>query len=276
MSPIAQAIADGVIGGRLWLYSNYDCNLTCTYCLTESGPREAPRRLPVERLPEIAAEGRRTGFTALGLTGGEPFLVDGLASALAGMSAELPTLVLTNGTRFTSRLLAELEPLAGPRLAVQLSLDSADPDQNDAFRRPRNFARVVAAIQRLRAVGLRVRVATTSAGLKPAALTRLCDLHRSLSVPDEDHVVRPIVRRGRAADRGLGIEAGLAELPAELTITADGAFWSPFGPTVRGGRLDTDLLLTRTTHPLSVPATAMLKVAGAAGARPSPDQLRVR
>ena len=45
---------------------------------------------------------------------------------------------------------------------------------------------------------------------------------------------------------------------------------------MRGGRLDTDLLLTRTTHPLSVPATAMLKVAGAAGARPSPDQLRVR
>ena len=276
MSPIAQAIADGVIGGRLWLYSNYDCNLTCTYCLTESGPREAPRRLPVERLPEIAAEGRRTGFTALGLTGGEPFLVDGLASALAGMSAELPTLVLTNGTRFTSRLLAELEPLAGPRLAVQLSLDSADPDQNDAFRGPRNFARVVAAIRRLRAVGLRVRIATTSAGLEAAALARLCDLHRSLGVPDEDHVVRPIVRRGRAADHGLGIEAGLAELPAELTITADGAFWSPFGPTVRGGRLDTDLLLTRTTHPLSVPATAMLKVAGAAVARPSPDQLRVR
>lgn len=42
--------------------------------------------------------------------------------------------------------------------------------------------------------------------------------------------------------------------PAELTITADGYFWSRFGPTVVAGQLDTDLLLTRTTVPLRVPA----------------------
>ncbi|MGH2689405.1 MAG: hypothetical protein ACRDKW_11435, partial [Actinomycetota bacterium] len=46
----------------------------------------------------------------------------------------------------------------------------------------------------------------------------------------------------------------------ELTITADGSFWSPFAPTVMGGRLDTDMLLTRTTTPLEVAARAMLRV----------------
>ncbi|HKA48608.1 MAG TPA: hypothetical protein VKK19_03335, partial [Candidatus Dormibacteraeota bacterium] len=101
---------------------------------------------------------------------------------------------------------------------------------------------------------------------------RLCTLHRSLGVADEDHVVRPIVRRGRAVDHDLGLDAQLTDLPAELTITADGAFWSPFGPTVHGGRLDTDLLLTRTTRPLSVPALAMLKVAGAFPAGAGSDQ----
>jgi MoaA/NifB/PqqE/SkfB family radical SAM enzyme len=262
VTPIGRAIAEGTVGGRLWLYTNYHCNLTCTYCLTESAPRVPRRQLATETLPEVAAEGRETGFTAVGVTGGEPFLVAGLARALAGMAAELPTLVLSNGTLFTSSLLAELEPLAGLRFAVQVSLDSADPELNDYFRGPRNFARVVEAIRRVRAIGVRVRVATTSAGQAPEAAARLCDLHRSLGVADEDHVVRPIVRRGRAAERGMGVEASLAELPAELTITADGAFWSPFGPTVRGGRLDTDLLLTRTTRPLSVPAAAMLKVAG--------------
>ena len=50
------------------------------------------------------------------------------------------------------------------------------------------------------------------------------------------------------------------QLPAELTVTADGAFWSPFGPTVRGGRLDTDLLITRTTTPLITPAAALLRL----------------
>jgi MoaA/NifB/PqqE/SkfB family radical SAM enzyme len=272
---VAQAVAGGVIGGRLWLYANYHCNLTCSYCLTESAPGVARRQIPVERLPEIAAEGRRTGFTAVGVTGGEPFLVDGLPRALAGMVTELPTLVLSNGTLFRPRLLAQLEPLAGARFAVQLSLDSADPDLNDAFRGPRSFASVVEAIRRLRSVGVQVRIATTSAGLQPEALARLCDLHRSLGVDDEDHVVRPIVRRGRALDGEMGIEARLADLPAELTITADGAFWSPFGPTVRGGRLDTDLLITRTTRPLSVPAAAMLKVAGAAGARTGSERPKI-
>jgi hypothetical protein len=71
-------------------------------------------------------------------------------------------------------------------------------------------------------------------------------------------VVRPIINRGRAADAGMGVEVTEQDLPAELTITADGAFWSPFGPTVRGGRLDTDLLLTRTTDPLQVPAQTLL------------------
>lgn len=275
MTAVAQSIADGLIGGRLWLYSNYHCNLTCTYCLTESAPKVARRQLPLERLPEIAAEARATGFTALGVTGGEPFLVTGLPEALVAMAAELPTLVLSNGTLFTGRLLADLTPLVGLNFAVQVSLDSADPAANDEMRGPRNFTKVVEAIPRLRALGIRVRVATTTEGLEPEALARLCDLHRSLGVPDEDHVVRPIVRRGRAVDRGLGIDAGLADLPAELTITADGAFWSPFGPTVHGGRLDTDLLITRTTRPLSIPAAAMLRIAGTADARPVSDQPKI-
>jgi MoaA/NifB/PqqE/SkfB family radical SAM enzyme len=274
VSAVAAAVADGTIGGRVWVYANYHCNLTCAYCLTESAPGVARRTLPLERLPEIAAQARAEGFTALGVTGGEPFLVPGLAGALAAMTLELPTLVLSNGTLFNRRLLAELTPLAGPDFAVQISLDSADPSANDEMRGPRNHALVLEAIPRLRALGIRVRVATTTDGLEPDARARLCELHRSLGVPDEDHVVRPVVRRGRAVDRDMGVDAGLADVPAELTITADGAFWSPFGPTVHGGRLDTDLLITRTTSPLSIPAGAMLRIAGAAGA-PAPQGPRI-
>ena len=275
MTAVADAVAEGTIGGRLWLYANYHCNLTCAYCLTESAPGVACRHLPLDLLSDIAAEARAEGFTALGVTGGEPFLVPGLPRALAAMAAELPTLVLSNGTLFARRLLAELAPLAGPAFAVQISLDSAEPRANDEMRGPGNFARVLEAIPSLRALGIRVRVATTTEGLEPESLARLCELHRSLGVPDEDHVVRPVVRRGRAVDNGLGIDAGLADLPAELTITADGAFWSPFGPTVHGGRLDTDLLITRTTRPLSIPAGAMLRIAGAGGARADADGPRI-
>ena len=266
MTPVEQAAADGAIGGRLWLYANYHCNLACRYCLTESAPAVPRRQLPVDQLPELAREARKIGFTALGVTGGEPFLVRGLPAALAAMARELPVVVLSNGTLFGGRLLAQLSVLTGLDVAVQISLDSADPDVNDEMRAPLNFAKVVGAIPRLRELGLRVRIATTTQGLPPGELARLCELHRSLGVADEDHVVRPIVRRGRAVDHGLGVSASLADLPAELTITTDGAFWSPFGPTVHGGRLDTDLLITRAVRPLSIPAAAMLKVAGGAPA----------
>lgn len=267
MNPVADAIAAGTIGGRLWIYANYHCNLTCSYCLTESGPKVTRRMLAPRRLTELACEARETGFTALGVTGGEPFLIKGLPSTLGAMAEELPLVVLSNGTLFTRRLLSEVAPLARLEFAIQISLDSAEPDVNDEMRGPHNFARVVDAIPRLRDMGIRVRVATTSEGLDPHALAQLCALHRSLGVADDDHVVRPIVRRGRAVDHGLGVDAALSDLSAELTITADGAFWSPFGPTVHGGRLDTDLLVSRTTRPLSAPALAMLKVAGFASTR---------
>ena len=48
------------------------------------------------------------------------------------------------------------------------------------------------------------------------------------------------------------------DLFPELTLTADGAFWSPFAPTVHAGRLDTDLLLSRQRLPLDRPTRALL------------------
>jgi MoaA/NifB/PqqE/SkfB family radical SAM enzyme len=261
-------------GGRLWLYANYHCNLTCTYCLTESGPGVPRRQLPLDEMVGLAREARERGFTSIGVTGGEPFLVGGLPGALMEMADHLPVLVLSNGTLFRGRLLRDLAPLGGKDFTVQISLDSAEPQINDEMRAPKNFARVLEAIPRLRELGIRVRIATTTEGIDPDALARLCELHRRLGVADEDHVVRPVVRRGRAVDAGMGIEATLANLPAELTITAEGAFWSPFGPTVHGGRLDTDLLITRTTRPLTVPMRAMDRLLGTAGP-PPPDQLKI-
>lgn len=275
MSTISAAIESGAIGRRLWIYVNYHCNLECTYCLTESGPRVRRREFPLDGLGELAREARELGFTQLGITGGEPFLLPGLPAALACAARELPTLVLSNGTLFTQRVVDQLAPLAGLGLAVQVSLDSAEPDANDQMRGPRNFERVVSAIPRLRAAGLRVRIATTGERMEAHDLERLCALHRTLGVADDDHVVRPIVRRGRAAEMAMGIDATLEDLPPELTLTADGAYWSPFGPTVRGGRPDTDLLITRTTRPLRIPAAAMARVAGASTGRAQHEPARI-
>lgn len=263
MTAIADAVARGVLPGRVWLYSNYHCNLACTYCLTESAPGVARRELSAERMLQVAGEARDLGFTDLGVSGGEPFMLPWMPEALIGLAQILPLVVLSNATMFTTARLDRLAPLAELPAAVQVSLDRPDPDANDELRGPDNFAKVVAAIPRLLQRGIGVRVATTLDPNEPVddgERARLCELHRSLGVADDDHVVRPIVRRGRARIHHLGVEALVGDLPAELTVTADGAFWSPFGPTVRNGALDTDLLVTRTTSPLSTPASALLRL----------------
>ncbi|MDP4504117.1 radical SAM protein [Nonomuraea turcica] len=260
MSTVAEAVAEGRLPGRVWMYADYHCNLACTYCLTESAPQVARRELGHQRMVEIAAEAAQLGFTDLGVTGGEPFLVMGLPKTLADMAEHLPVLVLTNGTLFTPKRLDRLEPILGRPVAMQISLDRPDPDANDEMRGPENFGKVVEAIPRLVERGVKVRIATTVESIEDAELDRLCSLHRDLGVPDEDHIIRPIVRRGRAADHDLGVMARQQDLPAELTITTDGAFWSPFGPTVSAGVVDTDLLITRTTRPLGVPARALLRL----------------
>ena len=45
-------------------------------------------------------------------------------------------------------------------------------------------------------------------------LARLCALHRGLGVSDDDHVVRPIIRRGRAETGDLGVRRPLPRPPA--------------------------------------------------------------
>jgi MoaA/NifB/PqqE/SkfB family radical SAM enzyme len=241
------------------LYTNYHCNLACSYCLTESSPRSARRELDPATMIEVARQARTLGFTGLGVTGGEPFLLPWLPETVIEMAAELPLVLLTNATLFVGDRLERAAVLAGHDVAVQISLDSHLPDVNDMARGPENFARVVAAVPRLIARGVRVRIATTTSwALDDVRLQPLQQLVRSLGVDPDDHLIRPIVRRGRADERALGVDARPVDIPSELTVTADGAFWGSFGPTVRAGRLDTDLLLTRTVLPLTIPAGVLI------------------
>ena len=264
MTSFADAVAARTVNGRLWFYTNYHCNLQCSYCLTESGPTVRRRELDADTILVHAAEAKRLGFTGFGVTGGEPFIREDMPELVARLARELPTVVLSNGTLFHDRRLRELEPLADLPVQIQISLDRPDPVENDEMRGPDNFRKVIEAIPKLVERGIGVRVATTLEdpdAVDAEEQERLCTLHRSLGIPDHDHVVRPIINRGRAASNEMGLLAGFEQLEPELTLTADGAFYSPFGPTVRAGRLDTDLLVSRTTSPLEHPVNALLRIA---------------
>jgi MoaA/NifB/PqqE/SkfB family radical SAM enzyme len=258
MREVVQAIGEGRLGPRVWLYANYHCNLTCSYCLTESGPGVERREMAPEVMLALTEGASRAGFTSVGVTGGEPFLRPELPAVLAEMSEVLPVVALTNGTLVEGERIARLDPLRGRDVMLQISLDASGPRRNDAMRGPENFARVCRAIPRLLDRGIRVRVATTVYDQDDAEIAAVSELVASLGVAAEDHIVRPTAARGRAVALGLGERVGTDVLEAEATYTVDGLFWSPFAPTVRGGRLDTDLLITRRILPMEAGLRALV------------------
>ena len=53
--------APAPVGTRLWLYSNFHCNLACTYCCAASSPRADPRLMSVATAVSAAEEFAQQG-----------------------------------------------------------------------------------------------------------------------------------------------------------------------------------------------------------------------
>jgi pyruvate-formate lyase-activating enzyme/TusA-related sulfurtransferase len=236
----ADAEADRPLGSRLWLYTNFDCNLRCDYCCVRSSPKAPRRALGLERVRRIAREAAALGVAEIFVTGGEPFLLDDIGDILAACAAAAPTTVLTNGMLLVGRRLETLRALPRDRLTLQISLDSPTPQRHDLHRGAGTWAKAWKGIERARAEGFRVRLAATVATDAEAEEFRLFLDNRRIS--EADRVIRRIALRGFATD---GLALGRADLLPEITITADGVYWHPVGAE------DADLLVTPEIFPLA-------------------------
>src|SRR4030095_4585197 len=145
------------VGSRLWLYTNFDCNLLCDYCCVRSSPTAPRRELGLERVQRIAREAAGLGVKEIFVTGGEPFLIEDIDEILISCARAATTTVLTNGMLFTGRRMEKLKALSRARIVLQISLDSPTPDRHDLHRGPGTWARTREGIQRARAEGFRVR-----------------------------------------------------------------------------------------------------------------------
>ncbi|HET6852404.1 MAG TPA: radical SAM protein, partial [Pyrinomonadaceae bacterium] len=235
-----EAEANRPIGSRLWLYTNFDCNLRCDYCCVRSSPTAPRRELGLARVQRIAREAPELGVKEIFVTGGEPFLLQDIAEILLACAAAAPTTVLTNGMLFTGRRVETLKALPRDRVVLQISLDSATPDLHDLHRGPGTWLRTREGIQRAREHGFRVRLAATvSTDAEAEEFRQFLDEEQ---IADEDRVIRRIALRGAA---GEGVAITRTDLVPEVTITADGVYWHPVGAE------DDDLLVTREIFPLA-------------------------
>ena len=122
---------DRPIGSRLWLYTNFDCNLACDYCCVRSSPKAPRRALGLERVRRITAEAAELGVSEIFVTGGEPFMLPDIGEILLACAAAAPTTVLTNGMLFAGKRLEMLRALPRGRITFQISLDSPTPERHE-------------------------------------------------------------------------------------------------------------------------------------------------
>ena len=239
--PIAALPEERRPGYRLWIYTNFHCNLACDYCCVESSPRAKPRTISVEQFRSIVDDAVQLNVRELCLTGGEPFMLLDINARIRIATSALPTIVLTNGMLWHGERLRRLDKLPRENLTLQISLDSATEALHDEHRGAGSFAKALAGIRQAKALGFRVRVAATLTSQSLDDERKLAALFDDLELSSEQRVVRRLARQG-AANAGLVVSRN--SLIPEICLTADGAYWHPVAA------IDPSMLISDSWSPL--------------------------
>src|SRR6478736_8751157 len=131
----------------------YACNLSCVHCLSSSGRRD-PRELSTEQCKSIIDELQRMQVFYVNIGGGEPTvrsdfweLVDYAPEHQVGVKFS------TNGVKIDKKVAARLA--SSDYVDVQISLDGATAEVNDAGRGPGSFDMAVRALENLAEAGFK-------------------------------------------------------------------------------------------------------------------------
>jgi MoaA/NifB/PqqE/SkfB family radical SAM enzyme len=226
---------------KLWIYTNYDCNLRCSYCVAKSSPNTPRRALGLSNVTQLVDEAVALGFSDIFFTGGEPFILKDIYAMLAYSAARIKTTVLTNAMLLRDKRLDQLYAINNDNLVVQVSLDGGNAADHDAYRGKGAWDKTVEGIHLLQERGFRVRLSTTETPANAPRLADICTFHEGLGIPEEDHFIRPLAKRGYSKE---GLELDMTNLMPEVTVNLDGVFWHPLST-------DVDMQVSRKLFPLA-------------------------
>jgi mycofactocin radical SAM maturase len=185
----------------------YACNLACVHCLSSSGRRD-PDELSTAECKALIDEFERMQVFYVNIGGGEPtvrpdfwHLVDYATEHHVGVKFS------TNGVRITPEVARRLA--ASDYVDVQISLDGATADVNDAVRGPGSYDVALRAMAHLRDAGFRgfkLSVVVTRANI-----TQL-DAFKAIA---DDHGAQLRLTRLRPSGRGADVWDELHPTPAQ-------------------------------------------------------------
>lgn len=131
----------------------YACNLSCVHCLSSSGRRD-PRELSTQQCKDIIDELHKMQVFYVNIGGGEPTvrsdfweLVDYATANQVGVKFS------TNGVKIDEQVAQRLA--ASDYVDVQISIDGATAEVNDAVRGPGSFDMACKALQHLKDAGFK-------------------------------------------------------------------------------------------------------------------------
>ncbi len=184
----------------------FQCNLSCIHCLSNSGARTSGE-LTTDQCRQVIDQLAVLKVFQFNIGGGEPFMrPDFLDLMDYAHSRGMVTCISTNGTLIDADIARRLDKHL---VYIQISLDGATPEANDAIRGPGSFNNALNALEHLKKRQIEVSINTV--------LTRL-------SFPQLDQMVKLAaaykaklrVSRFRPSGRGLQSWSKLNVNPSQM------------------------------------------------------------
>jgi len=134
----------------------YACNLACTHCLSSSGRRD-PRELSTAECKAVIDELQRMQVFYVNIGGGEPTVRPDFWELLDYATAhDVGVKFSTNGIRIDATAARRIA--ANSYVDVQISLDGATPEVNDAVRGAGSYATAARALGHLADAGVSAKL----------------------------------------------------------------------------------------------------------------------
>ncbi|GAA0929290.1 mycofactocin radical SAM maturase [Streptomyces thermoalcalitolerans] len=129
----------------------YACNLSCVHCLSSSGRRD-PQELSTDEIKSVIDELQRMQVFYINVGGGEPTVRPDFWELLDyAIAHQVGVKFSTNGVRLSPERARRLA--ATDYVDVQISLDGATREVNDAVRGPGSYDMAVRAMENLAEAG---------------------------------------------------------------------------------------------------------------------------
>lgn len=155
----------------------YACNLSCVHCLSDSGDRR-PGELTTQQCHQVIDAMAASRVFQFSIGGGEPFVREDFLDLMDYAHEKgIVTCISTNGTMIDAEIARRLNHKL---VYIQVSLDGATPESNDAIRGKGSFRRALKGLEHLKNRNIEVSINTVLTRLSFPELDALAALAASL------------------------------------------------------------------------------------------------